>query len=149
MNKVFHIVMILVCRPSQHRRVMYNGHKRLHALKFQAVTAANGMIAHLYGPMEGRRHDCYLLRMSGLLNQLEERSFNTAGRVMCIYGDPAYPLRAHLQAPFKGNLTPQQSDYNKSMSSVRISVEWLFGDIVNFFRTHQRKQCATPEYEAG
>ena len=123
-----------VCRPSQHQRVMYNGHKRLHALKFQAVTAANGMIAHLYGPIEGRRHDCYLLRMSGLLNQLEQRSFDTAGRVMCIYGDPAYPLRPHLQSPFKGNLTPQQHDYNKSMSSVRISVEWLFGDIVNFFK---------------
>ncbi|XP_014674818.1 PREDICTED: uncharacterized protein LOC106814941 isoform X2 [Priapulus caudatus] len=123
-----------VCRPSQHQQVMYNGHKRLHALKFQSVTAANGMIAHLYGPIEGRRHDCYLLRMSGLLNELEEHSFNSAGGVMCIYGDPAYPLRTHLQAPFKGNLTPVQNEYNKSMSSVRISVEWLFGDIVNFFK---------------
>ena len=25
-------------------------------------------------------------------------------------------------------------DFNKSMSSVRVSVEWLFGDIANYFR---------------
>ena len=78
--------------------------------------------------------------MSGLLNQLEQRSFDTAGRVMCIYGDPAYPLRPHLQAPFKGNLTPQQHDYNKSMSSVQISIEWLFGDIVIFKKIIHRLQ---------
>ena len=24
--------------------------------------------------------------------------------------------------------------YNKSMSSVRVSVEWIFGDIVNYFK---------------
>ena len=123
-----------ICRPTQNQRVMYNGHKRLHALKFQSVTAANGMIAHLYGPIEGRRHDCYMLRLSGLLRELEQRSYDPAGEVMCIYGDRAYPLRAHLQAPFKGNLTPDQEAYNKSMSSVRITVEWLFGNIVNFFK---------------
>ena len=34
-----------------------NGHKRKHALKFQAVNSPDGMILHAYGPMEGRRHD--------------------------------------------------------------------------------------------
>ena len=123
------------CRPGEHQRVMYNGHKRLHAMKFQSVTAANGLIANLYGPVEGRRHDSFMLRESGLLAQLEERSYDPAGNVMCIYGDPAYPLRAHLQAPFKGNnLTEMQREYNKAMSGVRISVEWLFGDIASNFK---------------
>ena len=27
-------------------------------------------------------------------------------------------------------ITPQMEEFNKSMSSVRISVEWLFGDII-------------------
>ena len=41
----------------------------------------------------------------------------------------------HLQAPFRGpNLTPQQDEFNKSMSEVRTSVEWVFEDIVNFFK---------------
>ena len=38
-------------------RVLYNGHKRVHAIKFQSVVAPNGLIANLFGPVEGRRHD--------------------------------------------------------------------------------------------
>ena len=29
---------------------------------------------------------------------------------------------------------PQMEVYNEGMSSVRSSVEWLFGDIVNYFK---------------
>ena len=54
---------------------------------------------------------------------------------MCVYGDPAYPLRIHLQAPFRERvLTPQMQAYNASMSRVRTSVEWLFGDVINYFK---------------
>ena len=44
-------------RPSRNHRIVYNGHKRVHALKCQSVVAPNGLIATLYGPIEGRRHD--------------------------------------------------------------------------------------------
>ena len=40
-----------ICRPQQHQSVVYNGHKRLHALKFQSVTLPNGIIANMYGPV--------------------------------------------------------------------------------------------------
>ena len=54
---------------------------------------------------------------------------------MSVYGDPAYPLRVHLQAPFRyGVLTPMMEQYNLDMSSVRVTVEWLFGDIINDFK---------------
>ena len=38
-------------------------------------------------------------------------------------------LRVHLQAPFRQGVgfTPQMAAYNKSMSEVRVSLEWLFG----------------------
>ena len=72
--------------------------------------------------------------MSGLMNQLEMHSHNTVGQPLCIYGDPAYPLRVHLMAPYKNlPLTPEQQAFNKSMSSVRTAVEWVFGDITNYF----------------
>ena len=61
-----------ICRPLRNQRVVYNGHKRVHAIKFQSVVAPNGMIANLFGPVEGRRHDSRMLAMSGLLEQLEE-----------------------------------------------------------------------------
>ena len=76
-----------------------------------------------------------MLAESGLLQQLNQFAFSTAGNPMCLYGDPAYPLRVHLQAPFRNaNLTPQMHDFNASMSTVRESVEWLFGDIVNYLK---------------
>jgi len=55
--------------------------------------------------------------------------------VLCIYGDPAYPLRAHLQRPFQGaRLNDMQKQFNTAMSAVRVSVEWVFNDIVNYFK---------------
>ena len=122
-----------VCRPQTNQRVLYNGHKRVHAIKFQSVVAPNGMIANLYGPVEGKRHDSGMLVMSGLFPLLQMNSQKPNGDPLCIYGDPAYPLRNHLQGPFKGNLNQIQKDYNKAMSQVRVSVEWVFGDIANYF----------------
>lgn len=76
-----------------------------------------------------------MLADSRLLHNLEHFAFNPAGQPLCIYGDPAYPLRIHLQGPFKvGVLTLQMEQYNKAMSAVRSSVEGLFGDIVNSFK---------------
>ena len=31
--------------------MMYNGHKRVHAIKFQSVASPNGLMANLYGPV--------------------------------------------------------------------------------------------------
>ena len=40
-----------ISRPMSNHRVVYNGHKRVHALKFQAITLPNGLIANIYGPV--------------------------------------------------------------------------------------------------
>ena len=54
---------------------------------------------------------------------------------LCVYGDPAYPLRVHLQAPYRDlERTIPMQEFNKSMSSVRVSVELIFGDIINSFK---------------
>ncbi|KAL9970194.1 hypothetical protein ACROYT_G022528 [Oculina patagonica] len=42
---------------------------------------------------EGRRHDAEMLADSGLLNDLQRFAFSSTGQPMCLYGDPAYPLR--------------------------------------------------------
>ena len=84
---------------------------------------------------EERKHDAGMLADSGLLTNLQRFAVSPTGQPMCIYGDPAYPLRVHLQAPFRqGRLTPQMQAYNDAMSEVRVSVEWLFGDIINSFK---------------
>ena len=70
-----------ICRPGEHQRIVYNGHKRVHALKYQAIATPNGLIANLYGPIEGCRHDAGMLRESNLLNDLERVAFTPAGDV--------------------------------------------------------------------
>ena len=76
-----------------------------------------------------------MLTEAGLLRELQRNAVSPTGKPLCIYGDPAYPLRVHLQGPFKNaHLTPQIQHYNKSTSEVRTSVEWLFNDIINYFK---------------
>ena len=41
----------LICHPLQNQRIVYNGHKWVHALKFQSIVTPNGLIANLYDPV--------------------------------------------------------------------------------------------------
>ena len=43
-----------IARPDTNQRILYNRHKRGHAIKFQSVTLPNGIIGHLYGPTDKR-----------------------------------------------------------------------------------------------
>ena len=97
-----------VCRPGKNQRVLYNGYKRVHAIKFQSVVAPNGMMANLYGPIEGKRHDSGMLAMSGLFPLLQIHSNAPNGNPLCVYGDPAYPLRIH-----KGHSKETLAKYKK------------------------------------
>ena len=100
-----------ICRPQQHQRVVYNGHKRVHLLKFQCVALPNGIIAHIFGPVgkfvnvitqfsyivniyatnpylgifnvtEGKKHDAGMLADSNFLHQQEENAFSPDGNPM-------------------------------------------------------------------
>ena len=53
-----------VSRPRQNQRIMYNGHKRIHAIKFQSVVTPNGLVSNLFGLVEGKRHDSAMLAES-------------------------------------------------------------------------------------
>ena len=91
--------------------------------------APNGIIADMSGPYEGRRHDSFLLRESGLLDRLR-----TLGQNYCIYGDPAYPLHHPIINPFRmANHTPEQEEFNRRMSAVRLCAEWGFGKLIQQF----------------
>lgn len=89
----------------------------------------------------GRKHDSNMLTDSGLLNDLQRLTFSPGGHPMCVYGNLAYPLRVNLQAPFRNAvMTPLMEAFNHSMSTVRESVEWLFNDIINYFKLWTSKR---------
>ena len=93
-----------ICRPKEHQRQVYSGHKKVHCLKFQSVMLPNGIIGSFMGPYIGRRHDAGIFHESKLLDQLLLSQF--------------------VMTPFKGaNVTQEQHSFNKTMSSHRICVK--------------------------
>ena len=67
--------MILLDLYGHNQRIIYNGHKPIHALKSQSYVAPDGLIANLLGPVEGCRHDsAIILLMSQIYPQLQQFS---------------------------------------------------------------------------
>ena len=116
-------------RPGKHQKEVYSGHKRVHGLKFQSISCPCGLIIDLYGPESGRRHDMHLLRKSTIISRMRT-AFR--GKVFRLYGDPAYPISNILLRAFRGNMTPEQVQFNKEFNAMRTSVEWAFGKVVKY-----------------
>jgi hypothetical protein len=44
----------------------------MHCLKYHVIISPDGMIIHVFGPIEGRRHDETCFKGSGVLKVLEK-----------------------------------------------------------------------------
>ena len=62
----------------------------------------------MFGPIEGRRHDAFMLGVSGLSAKLR-RFVQPNGEPYVIYGDPAYGITQNIVAPFHAD-DEQSSD---------------------------------------
>ena len=54
LDNCFGLVDGTVCpisKPAEHQRIVYNGHKTVHALKFQSVAVPNGLISNMDSPV--------------------------------------------------------------------------------------------------
>ena len=116
------------------QRSVYNGWKRAHGWKFQAVQAPDGIIAHLAGPYEGHRNDTGIFTRS-LLGALVEARMREWGIHLVMYGDAGYLGRSDVfVAPHSTvGITPQQEMENMNMSRVRVCVEHAFGKVCNLW----------------
>jgi len=120
---------IFVSRPGGGlQRACYSGRKRRHAVKFQGVLTPDGLFVHLFGPLEGRRHDMTLYYQSGR-DELLPDALMVDGTQHYLYGDAAYMIRPWLQAAFTGTMTPEQEDANETMKVPRAAVEWGYKDV--------------------
>jgi DDE superfamily endonuclease len=101
-----------IVRPKGNaQRATYSGHKRRKCINFQAISTPDGCILHLFGPMEGRRHDMTLYRESSI-DQALQASLLVDGVQYYIYGDPAYCLRPCLQAGSKRSDRTSETSYS-------------------------------------
>jgi hypothetical protein len=99
------------------------------------VVSPDGIVIHVYGPVEGRRHDATVLRESGLLDILDAHFWGPNGERYFVYGDPAYQTGSHIMAPYKGaHLTEDQRAWNAQMSKIREPVEWMFKEVNSVFK---------------
>jgi hypothetical protein len=64
--------------------------------------------------------------------RLENHARDSQNKQLYLYGDPAYGLRPWLLSPYKGsNLSPEQLEFNRRMSRVRVTVEYGFQRIIS------------------
>lgn len=107
-----------IARPTENQRQEYNGHHRLHAMKFQAVTTLDGIVVHLLGPYHGAQHDTAMYRISRLQATHLERVKDVAGNNMCLFGDQGYENSPVLMVNFPGKdheLTEWQRAFNMAV----------------------------------
>lgn len=122
--------VIGTARPSgdMEQRVVYNGHKRKHKMKFKAVTSPDWFIVHSYASLEGRRHEWTMYVSSELEESLQEPCTQVVPDTACIVtlDKEAGGCSKYL---IKEKISPYQYALNKSMSASRITVAWIFNEL--------------------
>jgi hypothetical protein len=110
-----------ICRPVRFQKAAYSGHKHTHGIKFQSIVTPDGLIASLFGPIPGARHDSYMLAESGLLQQLSVMMPRNQPNVQIysLYGDPAYPQSQYIVGGYH-NPAPNliEAQWNTTMLKV-------------------------------
>lgn len=107
---------LYVARPKgAAQSATYNGHRRRNAFKMESVSTPDGLLFHMYGPEEGRRHDICFFTHSGVEEALSNNLLLN-GRQLYIYGHAANVLRSYLQVAFpRLTATLAQASFNKEM----------------------------------
>ena len=83
---------IHIARPvvmSTLQRACYSGHKRYHFLVYQTITTPDGLVFHMYGPIEGRQPDAYLYHASNIDRELSTHLHIDVHQYN-LYADKAY-----------------------------------------------------------
>jgi len=129
-----------MCCPFRYQQQAYNGYKKVHSLKYQAVKIPNGLLGHIHGPEVGWHNDNHLLTTSGLLDFCTAHavcpgtSMNTppAQCYLQLFGDPAYGNSHHILSPFSGagECTDEEKRWNKLRLSMVSGVLSDYGHIL-------------------
>lgn len=127
-----------IARPTRGQQSAYSGHKRRHCLKYEGICLANGLLGRLSGPVDGRRHDSFMMAEGGLPDSLKAAAFYSAesptGR-WNLYGDSAYPAIEGLLTAYSEAQTEEEQEYNHVMNAARTEVEHSFAGVTNEFES--------------
>ena len=96
----------------------------------------DGFIACLYGPDPAKTHNARLLHESQLLEQLQTVMTEDGNNpIYALYGDLAYAQSAYVLGGFCNvDTNSDEAAYNRLLSSVHITVEWGFAELVGHWK---------------
>ena len=101
-------------------------------ITLQGICDFNRKFIDVFTGVPGKVHDARVFKLSDISNHLPD----ICGIRHHILGDGAYSIRLWLLIPYKdyGNLTQDQSAYNKKFSATRVLIENTFGILKGRFR---------------
>lgn len=103
-------------------------------LKYQEIMCSDGIIFHLHGPVDGLNHDAAVLDECCISNLFDMHVFAPNGTRLQLYDDPAYGISDHLISAFRGAVVGEQQQLlTRTMSRVRIVVDWCFNEVLQKF----------------
>ena len=117
------------------QRLTYNGNHGFNGFSYMHCWAPCGLSIFTSGAVEGRRHDSYVLRVSGMPESL--RSLHTlTGTLYSVYGDAAFALTQYVLVGYKRSAgrTAAQREFTSKMNALRTSAEWGFAIVLNTYR---------------
>lgn len=118
-------------KPEINQGVMYNGKDRVHALKYQCLCTPDGIMRHVTGPYCGSRHDQHMVHKSAVLDWVTNHPRTRDGHMYVTYADAGYAVAPGLMRPYPdGAVNIAHKAFNDILTSVRVCVEWEFGDVV-------------------
>lgn len=90
-----------IARPNSNaeENVASNGHKRKQALKYQTLSASDGLILHTHGALVESRHDSALHVQCGMNRKLKTE-LHIDDVQLCVHGDRGYNQRVTLDVLF-------------------------------------------------
>lgn len=129
-----------ICRPRPetcNQEFFYSGDKHDHTLQFLAIVVPDGLVASMYGPFEGRAGDWGMFKESGLEEKITGYAKDEKGDQLYVYGDKAFYLEQGVIGAYRAQrnvgLTTDEAVFNAYMAKQRMSVEWGFGKITQYF----------------
>ena len=128
---------IPVIEPKNDPNDYYN-RKQFHSTFLQGVAGADGRFIHVSTGYAGSIHDARVLRMSSLLNEVEDWTILVSPVIRTgtveeirplLVADPVYKLSNWCMKPYPETraIAPSQRTFNKALSRARVVIEQAFG----------------------
>jgi nuclease HARBI1 len=126
-------------RPMVDEAAYYTAYKKVHAMKYEAIMAPDGLMVHLGGPKHSRESDWRLWQHVGIGRKLGHMlGHMPVGERPRVYGDRAYFASTYIYGSFRRGpgepyLPFEERQFNAASARHRIVVEQGFAKVVNLW----------------